>query len=218
MTAISEAKLKALEVSEKLRKARVSIPQCVFKCKKWCWECCTSIDFSVEEKQRMDLALRNNGYIEPPNWKGKDFCEYLDLEGHCSVYDERPMICRAFWVVRTPFLYCEYNTEEQVANKEAPLDMPQEFMEYMDYMFKTGHYSNKWGQQVKNQMPIEQRMLMNGASEVVPAAKVYLDAYRWWFCNEAQFQEKMWELEKIMMLHNDSLANYFSWMEILVED
>ena len=85
-----------IELSERLKNARLIIPRCKFSCKQNCFECCTSINLSNEEKTRMQLVLEKQGLKSPPNGKGEEHCEYLTQEGQCSVYEERPIICRMF--------------------------------------------------------------------------------------------------------------------------
>jgi len=77
-----------------------------FPCLKDCFACCTAIKFLPAEKYAMDKLLRKKGISAPPAGKGKEYCEYLDADGRCSVYEERPIICRAFGVCRSPLLIC----------------------------------------------------------------------------------------------------------------
>lgn len=62
----------------------------------------------------MNKVLRKNGYDQPPNGKGKEYCEYLTAEGRCSVYEERPIVCQAFGKIKNPFLTCSYKREYAV--------------------------------------------------------------------------------------------------------
>lgn len=67
-----------------------------YKCKSWCYECCTAIDFLPEEQKAMKQELKKNWFLAPPNWKGEKYCEFLTQNWKCSVYNARPMVCRAF--------------------------------------------------------------------------------------------------------------------------
>lgn len=72
------------------------------KCKPNCYACCGQIQMSEEE-----LAAAKKLCPSPPRGKGAEYCEYLDKRGACVVYNERPIICRAFGSVDTPFLKCK---------------------------------------------------------------------------------------------------------------
>lgn len=54
----------------------------------------------------MDKCLKKKGYKNHPRGKGEGFCEYLDENGKCVVYEERPIVCRALGVVDHAFLRC----------------------------------------------------------------------------------------------------------------
>lgn len=95
------------QVKEKIRKLREFLADGSCKCPKGCFQCCTKIFFNPEEKKRMDQYLKESGHNSPPNGKGGEFCEYLNGQGGCSVYPERPIICRAFGVVDDPFCVCD---------------------------------------------------------------------------------------------------------------
>ena len=81
---------------KKLKKLQNELAKYRYKCKQGCYECCTWIQFLEEEKKLMDKELRKQGYKEPPNWKGSNYCEYLTTEGKCSIYSARPIVCRSF--------------------------------------------------------------------------------------------------------------------------
>ena len=109
------------KIKSKLAKLREYLSSGSCKCKSGCFECCTKIFFTDSEKQRMDQSLRERGINEPPNAKGDDYCEYLNENGQCSVYEERPIVCRAFGVVDTPFCFCDKTSEERRIKETEPL-------------------------------------------------------------------------------------------------
>ncbi|NDK08266.1 hypothetical protein EOM39_03375 [Candidatus Gracilibacteria bacterium] len=78
------------------------------KCIDGCYQCCGAIIFAKEELKEMKKELLRKGLKEPPKGKGDGFCEYLDNNGKCSVYNQRPMICRIFGQVDTKFSKCEF--------------------------------------------------------------------------------------------------------------
>lgn len=67
-----------------------------YKCKEWCYDCCTYIWLLEEEEKEMRAELLKKWIKIPPKWKGDEMCEYLDEKWKCSVYNSRPIICRAF--------------------------------------------------------------------------------------------------------------------------
>jgi len=87
-------------------------------CPKGCYKCCTAMKFSDEEYKRFRNA--------PKLWgKGKDYCEYLDSEGKCSIYEERPMICRAFGKTDSFILRCDH-----LLNHDNLIPEPPEMRKY----------------------------------------------------------------------------------------
>ena len=70
-------------------------------CKRLCQSACTLIPLSSPELSRLE-ALG----ISPPAFDGDGFCDKLDEMGHCTIYRDRPLICRSFGVV--PELPCPH--------------------------------------------------------------------------------------------------------------
>lgn len=109
------------KLNKKIAKLREYLDTGSCHCKKNCFECCTKIFFHKEEKQRMDQYLRNKGVTKPPNGKGEKYCEYLNEQGICAVYPERPIVCRAFGIVDAPFCRCDKTTKEKRIKETIPL-------------------------------------------------------------------------------------------------
>ena len=82
--------LKALKI------LRDQLSKNYYKCKDWCYECCTAVPLTMIEIDLMKKELRRQGYTEPPNGKGDLYCEFLTTDWRCSVYNQRPIICRSF--------------------------------------------------------------------------------------------------------------------------
>jgi len=80
----------------KLKKLREQLDKHKYKCKEGCFSCCTRTPALEEELKMMEKELRRQGYTNPPNWKWDQYCEMLTPEGKCSVYSQRPIICRWF--------------------------------------------------------------------------------------------------------------------------
>lgn len=98
----------------------------------------------------MDRLLRERGIQEPPNGKGNDYCEYLDDSGKCSVYEERPIVCRAFGVVDTPFCFCEKTKQIKKIFESEPL---KHYMASEKVFNKGYEYGDKLNEGIKNAEP-----------------------------------------------------------------
>lgn len=79
-----------------IKKLRSQLDKHHYKCKENCHECCTRTPALDIEVKIMIKELRKKGYTETPKGKWPKYCEMLTLDGKCSVYDQRPIICRAF--------------------------------------------------------------------------------------------------------------------------
>jgi hypothetical protein len=71
-------------------------------CKGKCWISCGPIDMSDRERQR----IREHGIEITPRQqalehKGDYWCEALGPDGRCTVYEDRPMVCRLWGVARS---------------------------------------------------------------------------------------------------------------------
>jgi Fe-S-cluster containining protein len=82
-----------------------------------CHECCWKMILKTKaEKDRL-------AFFDKPNAK-EWYCEYLDKDGKCSCYEERPIVCRAFGKVKHPCTTCPKFKELAV------LDETDEIKEY----------------------------------------------------------------------------------------
>lgn len=123
-----------------IKKLRSQLDKHHYKCKEWCFECCTITPALDIEVKIMIKELRKKGYTETPKGKWPKYCEMLTPEGKCSVYEQRPIICRAFsdigyrWKVNgkeiiTPS--CNYGTKNVV-------DASNEFKQYWKTLIEKG--------------------------------------------------------------------------------
>ena len=85
-------------------------------CKKDCFACCWPIVFLKQEKILMDLELESKWLKEPPQWKVKKYCEYLDNNWKCSVYNNRPLVCRMFWNIEK--LKCQFRKQTKFIKED----------------------------------------------------------------------------------------------------
>lgn len=87
-----------------LQKLRNEFKRYSYKCQDGCYQCCTAVPILPQELKLMKEALLKQGVTEPPKWKGPWYCDFLTASGTCSVYNQRPIICRAFsniqWVFK----------------------------------------------------------------------------------------------------------------------
>lgn len=65
-------------------------------CKGLCQESCGPIDMSIAERKRIPIQITAPGEALRMIFQdGADYnCDALDVEGRCSVYKVRPLICR----------------------------------------------------------------------------------------------------------------------------
>lgn len=71
-----------------------------FDCKPGCSDCCGPVPLAKVEWQRVKLAKRNVG-IDCLT------CDYL-VDGKCSVYADRPFLCRLFGATADAKLACHH--------------------------------------------------------------------------------------------------------------
>ncbi|WP_197333457.1 YkgJ family cysteine cluster protein [Ralstonia syzygii] len=83
--------------SQKIRFLRSQIP--TFECTPGCHDCCGPVTTSTEEMSRLPVKSDAEHETALANLS----CPHLDTNG-CSVYSERPLICRLFGT--TPRLAC----------------------------------------------------------------------------------------------------------------
>lgn len=111
-----------------IKKLRDELDKHYYKCNPWCFECCTTVPIMEKELPMMIAELRRQGFEEPPNGKWDEYCEFLTAEGKCSVYAQRPMICRSFswtkWILqkegkKVATGHCTYGDwKEKIASPE----------------------------------------------------------------------------------------------------
>lgn len=95
-----------------------------FECKKNCGKCCGIVPFTKAEKDALPLELQEKYAWEvlkssfiPLQKDGlsgetiskaieKFDCVFLTEDKKCSIYDKRPLICKAFGKVKTQRLIC----------------------------------------------------------------------------------------------------------------
>lgn len=68
--------------------------QCLGKCK----DSCGPVVISTEEE----------AIIGPMEWDDSLTCNHLSTLGTCSIYENRPFLCRAFGAIDTPLLKCPF--------------------------------------------------------------------------------------------------------------
>ncbi|MNG07205.1 Flagellin N-methylase [compost metagenome] len=80
--------------SQKIRTLRQQIPS--FECVPGCHDCCGPVTTSTEEMSRLPRKTRaeQDAAMDELN------CVHLGPNG-CTVYDERPLICRLFGTTKT---------------------------------------------------------------------------------------------------------------------
>ncbi len=148
----------------------------------------------------MDKLLKKRGYDKPPQGKGKKYCEYLDEKGKCSVHKERPLVCRAFGVVKSPALICSYHTKEQRSHTRAPNRMPMPMMEYI-----ASHISH--GKGVSNSVPAPPFKM--DLRNILQCAQILFQLFQGGKITKQQLIKKLELLEEKLVKKGDTLQNYF---------
>lgn len=186
------------KLSKKIRMVRDELSKVEFHCANYgCYECCTSINFTEEEFKRMNQCLRKQGIDKPPSGKGKNFCEYLNKEGKCSVYNERPIICRAFGKVDTPFLTCSYS-------RNCP--------KIKESLYLSRYMTGSCGKMIRNKngMPSDfLEKLNSGDPQIVLATASQLRTmFDDGIMTRKAYEAKMDQLEELMQKNGDSILNH----------
>jgi Fe-S-cluster containining protein len=84
-----------------LKKLKVLPPM---RCDDGCGECCGPVMVTETEFQRASRYVKEHGIVPVEN-PDKVTCP-LFLDGRCSIYPVRPMICRAYGHSEAPTLTC----------------------------------------------------------------------------------------------------------------
>ncbi len=94
-----------------------------------CHECCGVIRIAQEELGPILRLLAKKWYAEAPAGKWLNYCEYLDADGKCVVYEERPIICRVHGKMDSKFgSKCEKNNNAE----KATVSQPPELLDYVE--------------------------------------------------------------------------------------
>ena len=200
-----------------LERARKALSKSKLVCKKWCYECCTRIEFSQEELERIQESMKKKWIESSPKGKWTFFCEYLDHKWKCVVYEERPLVCRAIWNFNINTLTCYHNKE---LNELNPKVLPKEFLDYIRVNINS---------MVKNDSRSD-KLTEESIETIIDAWVHTIIMYTDWLLNTLRnsnvkitnsinnnIANKLEELEKGMNKHNDSLKNYF-WDVLTFKD
>ena len=94
-----------------IKRLRSEIPR--MECRPGCSDCCGPIFFSAWEWSQ----VRDKRQATSPDAK----CPYVNTDGRCDIYEQRPIVCRLFGTVKTGIMACPYGcipanplTEEEV--------------------------------------------------------------------------------------------------------
>lgn len=92
----------------------IKIP--TFKCREGCADCCGIVPFSEKEKAAATARMPLVRWEEIPKFSGVWFpvetiathrCAFVK-DGQCSIYEDRPMICRLFGAVDNKLMKCPH--------------------------------------------------------------------------------------------------------------
>ncbi len=90
--------------------------------------CCGATRMTQQELEAILALLAKKWYKEAPRGKGVQYCEYLDKEGKCVVYEERPILCRIHGKMDWLHTTCEKNGNVD----KAIVPQPSELLDYIE--------------------------------------------------------------------------------------
>ncbi len=93
-----------------------------------CHACCGVTRMTQQELEAILALLAKKGYKEAPMGKGIEYCEYLDKDGKCVVYEERPILCRVHGKMDSKHTVCEYKDNID----KAIVPQPPELLDYIE--------------------------------------------------------------------------------------
>lgn len=111
---------------EKLEQIYNKIPD--VNCKGLCVDACTAVGMSKGEWRRLTLSSGKR-----PQIKNDGSCIYL-LNGKCSEYDKRPLVCRLFGAA--PDLPCKFGCKP---NKPFPQELADRLLLEVDRLVGDGN-------------------------------------------------------------------------------
>lgn len=96
-------------------------------CKTGCNDCCGIVPFSKKEKEKVQVRADMQGVSWEPFHeaflpsKGEDTLTCVFWRDGCSIYEDRPMICKLFGAVDTPRLTCPHGCgpDKKISNLTA---------------------------------------------------------------------------------------------------
>jgi Fe-S-cluster containining protein len=110
-------------IEKKYKKLYSRLPS--FACKPSCHDCCGAVPFSQYEA---DKANTTKG-LNTKGMKLTDYCKFICSDG-CSIYKNRPFMCRLFGVANTPALTCPNGgIPEYLITFELAQDLTEEYIE-----------------------------------------------------------------------------------------
>ncbi len=80
-----------------------------------CWACfsCCSDHVPCNRVEKEKLKDKKKLW-----WKGKEWCWYLDENGKCSIYSDRPLVCKKFGECSNLYMQCPYHPQDTEYSKE----------------------------------------------------------------------------------------------------
>lgn len=98
---------------EAIRRLYADLPD--LACKGLCTESCGPVPLSKAER---DALVERHGPLR--DLQPTSACGYLNIEGRCDVYEDRPLICRLFGIVDHPEMRCPFGCvpERFLTNEE----------------------------------------------------------------------------------------------------
>ena len=90
--------------------------------------CCGATRMTQQELESILRLLAKKWYKEAPMGKWVQYCEYLDTDGKCVVYEERPILCRIHGKMKGKYTVCDKNDNFD----KAIIPQPPELLDYVE--------------------------------------------------------------------------------------
>lgn len=90
--------------------------------------CCGATRMTKQELDVILSLLAKKGYKQAPMGKWIEYCEYLDKNGKCVVYEERPILCRIHGKMDGKYTVCDKNNNID----KAVVPQPAELLDYIE--------------------------------------------------------------------------------------
>lgn len=124
-----------LQVEIQLNLIYEAIRQSGFQCKGLCQSNCVEVPMMQIESDKLGIPPRNFlEFTAKELDEGGHQCQFLGVMGQCSVYENRPFVCRAFGAFSHPEIRCKHGCPPTL-NMEGSDELLKHYLDLMDFEF-----------------------------------------------------------------------------------